>query len=1242
MYLKEIVISGFKSFADRTKLDLRRGVTAVVGPNGCGKSNIVDAIRWVLGEQSAKALRGASMQDVIFEGTDKRKGLPTCEVSLTFTDCEAELGTAFNEVEISRRVTRDGSSDYYINGKVSRLKDIQRLFANTGVGRVSYSFMLQGQIDQILSTNPAERRTIFEEAAGITLYKAQRKEALNKLSLVDANLARVTDVIEEVSRQIGSLKRQASKALRYQRIKHRLTHLDLAFSAYRFSTLKESIDGIAGRAEELRKKLEAHSESMVADEAALAAKKAARVELNETLQEQQQRVFNLRSEKENSENQVEFSGIRLKDLEGRIAEYQKEIEALGAQQNDLAERARTEAENKQLQLDVVDGSDRVFRDHNEDLVKSQGQLGEMEAQLQERRQAVLHAENRINRARSSCTTLEVDLKTYQVKHAALTEALLTLKEEVGVLEQGHVEIHRLLAKRREEQQQSEASLENARVDSKAILQQFRALQEQIQEQDRGIARKTAQLNILEDLQAKFEGFGEGAKAILGGKLAELIPQERVSIISKELKVQPTYTRALETLLGRATEALYISDSKLVLPVIEQLDSEQLGRACLQVNFEAGHSKLPGVELPAHIVAAASAVLARDSSLSETVSRLLTNCYFAESLEQFLSFWKAHPEFNFLLVATRNGEMIDCRGLVYGGRNTGKQSSSVIEREAEVRKLRSEIKAERKSLNGLREQSSNMEDQRYAAEASVEEQRQRLSELASEVSGLMAEERNQAQNVEQNGRSHHKRQEELERLDAKHGDSVQKLESSKQELVAAEKGLLEERQKGSDLEDAIGHAREVRDLKREALADVRFDLAEKKQRLESVDRVLGEVQRETASLQNRIIRRNQEIDTINEQITQLKGSGAREREKSLELEKTLQVATMQFSEDRLKLKAIDAAIGDIDGGLTGRRNEGRAYDQEMTRLEVRLAEERSQLGFIESGAVDEYQVELERVDWKAELWEGNVEFDKRVNLDELDDPDKLSAQPKHDRRDPTAEELAGMDTTNWALIEEEVSELKGRIANMGPVNLDAISEYSDLKDRHDFLKNQSEDLWNAKNTLVKTIDEINETSQKLFRETFEQVRKNFAFTYEKISGGGESNLMLVDSDDPLESGIEIIARPPGTRLKSVTLLSGGQRTMAAVALLFAIYLVKPSPFCVLDEIDAALDDANIGRFCETLHGFTDKSQFLIVTHNKRTISNADTVFGVTMPEKGVSTLLSMRFNKDTNRPELATGDNAQPF
>ena len=1241
MYLKEIVISGFKSFADRTRLDLRQGVTAVVGPNGCGKSNIVDAIRWVLGEQSAKALRGASMQDVIFEGTDKRKALPTCEVTLTFTDCEADLGTQFNEVAISRRVSRDGGSDYYINGKVSRLKDIQRLFANTGVGRVSYSFMLQGQIDQILSTNPAERRTIFEEAAGITLYKAQRKEALNKLSLVDANLARVTDVIEEVSRQIGSLKRQAGKALRYQRIKHRLTHLDLAFNAYRHADLSKSIGEIAGRAAELRKQVEAHTGSLERDESILMEKKAQRAGLSQKMEELQQRVYSLRSEKENADNQSEFSSIRSKDLEARIEEYKKEIADLEKQKTELAERAKNESENKQMQLGVVDDSDRIFRERNNELVAAQEKLGEMEGELQKRRQDVLHAENRINRARSRCTTLEVDLKTYQVKHAALTESAIGLKEEIVILEKGLADIQRLLEKRRAEQAASEAAVETARNDSREILTQFRSLQERIQDQDRGIARKTAQLNVLEGLQAKFEGFGEGAKAILGDKLSEVVSKDSVSIISKELTVNSAYTKALETLLGSAADALYIGDSHKALSVIGKLDADFLGRACLQIDLTPTNPAVIG-ELPAGIVAAHSVVQVRHADLQGPVDRLLSGCYFADRLDQFIEFWKANADFNFLLVATREGEVIDCRGLIHGGRTTGKKSSSVLERESEIRRLRTEIDVERTALNELREQANALDERRNVAEATVEEQRKRQSELGSEVSGLVAEEKNQNQKIEHNARNRTQAEDEIARLDAKHGDSVAELDAAKEELAAAEQNLQDERQGGTDLEAAIVRARELRDQKREALSDVRLELAEKKQRLESADRALGEVQRETANLQHRILRRNQEIDTINEQIAQLKQSGAHELNKSEELAKTLAVATDELEKDRLQLKEIDALVNEIDEGLSGRRGESRSLDQELTKLEIRLAEERSQLGFIQSTAQDDYQVDLSQVDWKAELWEGNVEFEKRVNLDDLDDPDQIAAQPKQERRDPTEEEIAEMDTTDWSSIEEEVTELKGRISNMGPVNLDAISEYTDLKERHDFLKSQSEDLWNSKNKLVETIDEINETSQTLFRDTFEQVRKNFAFTYGKISGGGESDLLLVDSDDPLESGIDIIARPPGTRLKSVTLLSGGQRTMAAVALLFAIYMVKPSPFCVLDEIDAALDDANIGRFCETLHGFTDKSQFLIITHNKRTISNADTVFGVTMPEKGVSTLLSMRFNKDEKRQKMAVAENQQPF
>ncbi|MEM1222506.1 MAG: chromosome segregation protein SMC [Verrucomicrobiota bacterium] len=1238
MYLKQIAISGFKSFADRTNLDLQRGMTAVVGPNGCGKSNIVDAIRWVLGEQSAKALRGASMQDVIFEGTEKRKALPVCEVALTFTDCEAELGTSFNEVEISRRVTRDGGSDYFINGKVSRLKDIQRLFANTGVGRVSYSFMLQGQIDQVLSTNAAERRVIFEEAAGITLYKAQRKEALNKLALVDANLARVTDVIEEVSRQIGSLKRQASKALRYQRIKHRLTHLDLAFSANRYSYLKASIDAVATKAEDLSKKLEAHTASLAADESNLAEKKTTRTEIFEKMQGLQQRVYNLRSEKENASSQAEFSDVRVTDLETRIAGYQKEIEDLERQQGELKEKANNEAENKQMQLGLVDNSDKVFQDSNDELTSAQGALSAMENRLQEGRQSVLHAENRINRARSRCTTLEVDLKTYQVKHGNLNATLQNLKQEVEVLEQGFKEIQRLLVQRREEQAVTETALEDALTASKDLLSQFRSHQERIQDQDRGIARKTAQLSVLEGLQAKFEGFGEGAKAILGKKLGDLVPEDRISILSKEIKVDSSYTSALETLLGQAAESLFVGDAGKALAIVGKLDEGRLGRACLQVDVNST-IRQNTAPLPDGLIAAGSVVEARDQALAAPIQRLLSDCFFSEDLDGFIEFWKATPDFDFLLVATKNGEIVDRRGLIYGGRNSGKKSSSLLGREAEIRKLRKEIEAERKAMIGLREEATALDDKRNAAEARVEEQRKRLGELSNEVSGLVAEERGQLQKIEQNKRSHRSTEEELAALDAKHGDSVKELEEAQAELTAAENGLNSERQAASHLEDEITRAREFRDEKREALADVRLELAEKKQRLQSLDRVLGEFEREATTLQNGIIRRNQEIDTLNEQIADLQQSADSERDKCQELDKTLAVATSQLDEDRAALKDVDTKIAEIDSGLAGRRSEARALDQELTKLKVHLAEERSQISFIEGNARDEYQIELETVDWKSELWEANVEFEKRVNLDEIDDPDRVIAQPKYERRDPDESELAELEKTDWKVVEDEVSELKGRIANMGPVNLDAISEYTDLKERYDFLKSQSEDLWNSKNALVKTIDEINETSQTLFRDTFEQIRKNFAYTYDKLSGGGASDLVLVDSEDPLESGIDIIARPPGTRLKSVTLLSGGQRTMAAVALLFAIYLVKPSPFCVLDEIDAALDDANIGRFCETLKGFTDKSQFLIITHNKRTISNADTVFGVTMPEKGVSTLLSMRFNRTNEDAGLTTAESA---
>ncbi len=1233
MHLKEILIDGFKSFADRTRLELSSGVTAIVGPNGCGKSNIVDAIRWVLGEQSAKALRGSSMQDVIFEGTDKRKPLHLCEVSLTFADCEAELGTAFNEVRIARRVTRDSGSEYSINGKTCRLRDIQRLFANTGVGRVSYSFMVQGQIDQILSTNPAERRVIFEEAAGITLYKAQRKEALNKLALVDGNLARVTDVIEEVSRQIGSLKRQAGKALRYQRLHHRLTHLDLAHGAHRHTALQRSIDEAGARATALRRDLDERNASLDRDEAALTEKKTARNTLFEAMQERQQQVYNLRSEKENAETQAGFADIRREELDQRIVGFRAEVEDLAAQKSALARRAESEAESKQMQLGVVDDSDRIFRDRSAELVAAQEQLGELEAELQERRQAVIQAENSLNRARSRCTTLEVDLRTYQVKHGDLKDGLATLRQQDVDLAAGMEEIRRSLAKAKEAESACAAEAESAAAACRAILDRFRKLQEDIQGRDREIARTTARLALLEDLQAKFEGFGEGAKAILEGKLDGVLSKDEVAILSRSLKVPEAYGAALEALLGPAAEALFVGPADTALGAVDRLNQEGLGRACLQVALAPGEAPTAG-ELPEDIVAADAVVESAEERLRLPLRHLLAGCYFADDLRAAVAFREARPDAAVSFIATREGDLLDSRGLIYGGRATGRPATGVLEREREIRRLRARIEDEREAMENLREQAAVAETERETAEARLEETRRRAGELAAEVSGLAAEERGQEQKRAATTESLSRTEAELAGLEDRHADSLTAMDEAKAALEAAEGALQTSRKAVDEIEAALAAAREARDAKREALADVRLELAEKKQRLETFDRALGEVERETAELHNRILRRQQEIDAAGEQIAELARQAEEERARAAGMEESLAVLTERLEADRAELRGIDAGIAEIDGGLSGRRTESRTLEQEHARLEVRLAEERSQRGFLESRVRDEYQRDLAGVDWKHALLEAGTEFEKRLRLDDLDDPDAITARPKSPPREPTAEELAALDGTDWDAVEAEIAELRGRVTSMGPVNLDAISEYADLKERYDFLKNQSDDLWKAKEALVKSIDEINETSQTLFRDTFEQIKRNFAFTYSKLSGGGESGLELVDSGDPLESGIEIIARPPGTRLKNVTLLSGGQRTMAAVALLFAIYLVKPSPVCVLDEIDAALDDANIGRFCETLHGFTGNSQFLIVTHNKRTISNANTVFGITMPEKGVSTLVSMRFHKDAHQTETA--------
>ena len=771
----------------------------------------------------------------------------------------------------------------------------------------------------------------------------------------------------------------------------------------------------------------------------------------------------------------------------------------------------------------MDDSNRVFRDQSAEFDKVQKHLETMEGQFQQSRQKMLQTENKINRLRSRCTTLEVDLKTYQVKHASLTETILVLKEETAALEKASSEIKQLLSQRQESQKTGKAALEEAQNDAKSLLQMIRSTQNEAQEQDRNIARKTTRLSVLENLQAKFEGFGEGARAILNGKLTEVVAKEDVAILSRALQVEPDYVTALNALLGQAMEAISVGDSKKTLSVIAKLDGEKLGRACFQLELESNNNETADVKLPEAVVSVLSAVSVEDKNLKRAIESLLANCYFASTLDAFVQFWEKNPDFRFHYAATLKGELIDGRGLIYGGQTSGEKAANMIERESEIRKLRKEIQTERKTLNALREKLVELEKKHYAVEVIVEDQRQRLNELSSEVSGLVKEESNHAQKLKQNNDLHQKRTEELKQLEAQNKDSVQAMETAQKELIEAEKGLSEERQNIARLEDAIAQARKDHDRKREELSEVRFELAEKKQRLESVDRTLSEVQREEAKLQSRITQRQQESDTLKEQIKHLESKRSSELGKSEEFVKTLQIATEQLTNDRASLERADSEISELDTNLSKKRNEGRASDKEVANCEVRLAKEHAQASFLINSVKENYQVELQQIDWKIEFWKCGLEKNQRINFDEVKDIDEFTEQMKQEPQEPTAEELASIEPIEWSIIEEDVSGLKERIATMGPVNPDAIVEYTDLLERYDFLKAQSEDLWNAKNALVSSIDEINETSQTLFSETFEQVRKNFVYTYEQLSGGGVSDLVLVDSEDPLAPCSEPDAR-----------------------------------------------------------------------------------------------------------------------
>ena len=1258
MYLKALKLHGFKSFADPTTLRFEPGVTAVVGPNGCGKSNIADSIRWVLGEQSAKALRGGKMQDVIFEGADTRKPAQLCEVSLLLTDCEKQLGSEFHEIEITRRVYRDGQSEYAFNGQPCRLKDIQKLFMDTGIGRTSYSIMAQGQIDQILSSKPEERRAVFEEAAGITKYKSQRREAMSKLALTDQNLARVADVVGEVGRQIGSLRRQAAKAMRYKRLNHRLRHLSLAWSGFHHSQLTATLGALEADVATLRAEADSRRTSREEQEIALEEKKSLRSRLNQRVQDAQQGVYDVRSQKEAAENAANLAHIRRAGLEDRLGSSRGNLGELEMQLREVTAQGDTAAQDKQHELGLLGSSDAVFQQRNRELAIVEGELTKIEQDLQQAKFQLLQFESIVARLRTDCSGYEVDQKTSAHRHDSLAQEIESIRQQQAAAAQQVAELDARTEEALGEKSRAHSESVTAQQAITTLTSEFREAQRKLSEIDRQLAQRTARLKLLQQLQERWEGFGEGAKAVLQGRLETALNGAKASPISQGLDVKPEFGKAVEAILGSAAEAISVSDLSTAQRILAQLENEQIGSAILRIT-ECGVRQEAAYELPAGLISASTAV--SSDIEGHPALALFGSCYIADDLPAFLEFWRANPGFAFLAVATRKGDLVDRRGLVYGGYHGSKKSSnSIVQREIDLRETAKAL-ADEQRLHDEQKLAIDALNARLAeAEQLLEQRRAEILAITQTVAAVQAEQRNAQRNAEEIISKLRRMENELTGLEQARNEAHARWEKAQLGLTTAEADGIAQRERIAHDEKRIVELRTDRDVKRDSLAQARLELAERRQKVEVLDRGLGEMARRSQQLGELLVQRQQEIESWTVQVSELASESDGQRARSVQLGETLVIAQEQVEKIRVELVDVEREINGLESAQHSLRSDAEAAQSALAKHDIKLAGDRQRALFIAEEVTREFQANIAQLDWRHFYWhaDGEPEGMKLLDLDEEDEgeeaappapapeatltadgevaePIKRRRKPKGPKPDPTPEDLAGLENINWGETKSEIDMLRTRLNGLGAVNLVAIEEYAELKQRHDFLRTQTDDLTNAKAELIKAIDEINLTSQQQFSLTFEQIKKNFEYTFHTLFGGGRAALELIATDDVLESGIEIVAQPPGTKLKSITLLSGGQKTLTAVALLFALYMVKPSPFCLLDELDAPLDESNIGRFTDLLKKFVGESQFIIITHNKRTVSAASAIYGVTMEERGVSKTVSMHFNNEHSIAEKPT-------
>jgi len=1197
VYFKRLELIGFKSFANRSVFDFEPGVTAIVGPNGCGKSNISDAIRWVLGEQNPRDLRGQHMEDVIFNGTADEKPMGMAEVSLTLSNADRLLDIDFDELTIARRLFRSGESRYLINKKPCRLKDIQDLLVGTGIGLEAYSHFEQGEIEQVLSARPEERRAVFEEAAGIMKYKADRRAALRKLEATEENLVRINDIIREVKRQIRSLDRQAAKARRHKRLTDELTRYEVGHLLHSRDVLGAELERLAGTHDKAKDDLRGLYAEIETRDDEIETRRARLAEHERQFEALQTRKLEILRALDHERNTISLNEQRIADAEAaevaareQIEAIEQQIKALGDElargrvEFEAQENGLREAEHALAAQEETVGAEAAALDEEEaaaaDAARRSLELVHREIKLTHEREAL---ERRLDEHRAAASSLRSEQDQLRERLEQLAGEQAALAERRGALEADA-----------KQARDDEATLRGSLHDVTDRLGQHAARRQQLA---RELAEVRSQHELLCEMRDNFEGYHHGVKSVLRAAADDegLLPGV-YGTVAELLRVPEEFEAALEAALGSALQYVAVATGRDAERAIAHLKETNSGRATFLPYDLLRPSPVDDTlmaelfESGMGLVAPASEVVSCDDRDRILVDMLLGGTVLVEDFDAALRIAerKRYP-FRFV---TRAGEVFSARGVISGGR-TGRREHGLLSREARIAQLDGKAKRLAAEHDG-----AEAEERACAREAGSLELE--LETIAARMRPL----------DEQAAQVAH----DLAMVSA----SREALEAQRETLAGRMAALSEETARDSARREELGGASAVLDEERRVLdqENERRTAAVAKGQAAAADahRKLTELKVQVSSLHERLAAARAQHERI---------AGDTERRKAEIAARRGQVEADRQNAERLR-DEITQARAKIEA-LSGEKAEA---ERSIEALDEQRAEIGTALGTLEAKLKDKRRLLHETQESESDLNAGLTEA--RLAVERIDE--RLRSEYKLAHDEPVAERFP--PDSRWDEIAARIEQVRAKIDSLGPVNVYAIEEYERLEERHTFLVTEQDDLIKAKESLLKAISKINRTSRQLFKETFERIRVSFREMFATLFGGGRADLILDDEADLLECGIEIIASPPGKKLQNITLLSGGEKAMTAICLLFSIFHVKPSPFCILDEMDAALDEPNIIRFNDTLKHFVDGSQFIIITHSKRTIAMADVLYGITMERSGISKVVSVKFRDSLPAPQLA--------